>query len=133
MNSAGCRHVLLPESTLQCKHQLVQVNLVFVRKSFLAHKMVRIQILPVMSCTKRDRREIRGLLPKSPSAQDVRVGRFDKGRLTAHSRTDCASKGADPSQILRASVGTSSGAGSPSANRYSPFRRRALRQWHSSA
>src|ERR1035441_7111866 len=71
-NSTGCGHVLLPESTLQSKHELFQVNPMFVRKSVLAQQMVRIQILPVMPRAKRDCRKVRRLLSQSPGAQDVR-------------------------------------------------------------
>ena len=39
----------------------------FVRESVLSQTMIRIQILPVMGCTQRDSREVRGLLTH-PSA-----------------------------------------------------------------
>src|ERR1035438_6469554 len=106
-NSTGCGHVSLPESTLKSKHEILQVNPMFVRKPHLAQNVVGIQILPVMRCTKRDRREVRGLLPQSPSAQGVGVGRFGHVRPAAQSRTDCAWKHPNPSQIIRASVRTS--------------------------
>jgi hypothetical protein len=37
----------------------------FVRESVLSQTMIRIQILPVMGCTQRDNREIRGLFDSS--------------------------------------------------------------------
>jgi hypothetical protein len=54
MNNAGFSHALVPESTLQSKHEIFQVDPMFVRKLLLAQNMVRIQILPVMSRTERD-------------------------------------------------------------------------------
>ena len=68
MNGAGCGSVLLPESTLQSKHELFQVNPMFVRKPLLAQKVVRIQMIPMMSGAKRNRREVRGLLPHPPGS-----------------------------------------------------------------
>ena len=124
----GCGHVLLPESTFQCQHETWQVNPMSVRKLFLAQKMVRIQILPMMPTAERDSREVRGLLPQSPGTQGVRVGRFDNGGPAAHSGADCAWKHSDPSQIVRASVRTPARPESFPANRHSPFRRQAPRQ-----
>src|ERR1022692_404914 len=91
-----------------------------------------------MSGTERDSREVRGLLPQSPGSQDVRVGSFDYGRSAAQSRTDCAWKHPNPSQILRASIGTPPRFEPLLANRHSPFRRQAAVQrrtpaeWHTS-
>ena len=68
---------LLPESTVQSRHEIFQVDPVFLRKLSFAQNVVRIQILSMMPGTKRDRREVCGLLPHAPGAQDVRVGRFD--------------------------------------------------------
>src|ERR1035438_7140149 len=65
INRAGHGRVPLPESTLQSKHELFQVNPMFLQKLRLAQKMVRIQILPMMPGAQRDRREVRGLLPQS--------------------------------------------------------------------
>jgi hypothetical protein len=112
---------LLPESTPRSKHALLQVEPMSLRKFLLAQAMVRIQILPVMSGTHRDRREVRGLLPQSPGTQDVGMSRFDHGRTTADSRTDYASKRPNPCQILRASVRTLARSESLLANRYSLF------------
>src|ERR1035438_4547741 len=78
INRAGHGRVPLPESTLQSKHDLGQVNPMFVRKLLFAQHMVRIQVPPVMSRTKRNRREIRSFLPYPPGAQRVRVGTFDR-------------------------------------------------------
>jgi len=94
-----------------------------VRKLLLAQHMVRIRILPVVRRAKGYSREVRGLLPDSSGTQDVVVGRFDNGRPAAHSRTDCASQRPNPSQIIRASVGTSPWLESFRANRHSPLRR----------
>src|ERR1022692_882697 len=77
-NSTGCGHVSLPESTLQSKHDLVQVNPMFLQKLRLAQKMVRIQIPPVMPRTQRDCRKVRGLLPQASWPQGVRVCGFDQ-------------------------------------------------------
>src|ERR1035438_5680126 len=66
--------------------------------------MIRISRFPVMICAQRDGREVRGLLTYSPRTQSVRVGSFDRGSPTVHSRTDRASQRPDPSQILRASL-----------------------------
>src|ERR1039457_12961 len=104
MKSAGCGHVVLLESTLQSKHEFFQADPMFVQKSLLAEPMVRIQIFPVMPRAKRDRREIRRLLPYPPGAQDVRVGSFDNSRSAAHPRTDCASQRPNPCQIDRKST-----------------------------
>src|ERR1017187_1405856 len=53
INRAGHGRVPLPESTLQSKHELVQVNPMFLQKLRLVQKMVRIQILPMMPGAKR--------------------------------------------------------------------------------
>jgi hypothetical protein len=55
MNSAQCGPVLLPESTLQSKHDFSHVNPVFLRKALLYKSMIGIQTVPVMSRTKRYR------------------------------------------------------------------------------
>jgi hypothetical protein len=118
--------------TARVRFALLDAKTVFVRKPLLAQQMVRIQILAVMSRTKRDCREVRRLLAHSPGAQDVRVGSFDNVAPIAHSRTDCASQRPNPSQILQASVGTSSRLEPLLAERHSPFRKqtswRRLRQ-----
>src|SRR3984957_7317790 len=103
-DGARCKHILLPESTLQFEHEFFQVNAMHIRKLLLAQKMVRIQILAVMSRAKRDRREVRGLLCHPPSAQNVRVSRFSNACPMAYSQTDCASKCPNPSQIVEASA-----------------------------
>jgi hypothetical protein len=43
----------MPESTLQLKCELFQVNRMFLRKPLLAQEMVRIEIPPVI-CAERD-------------------------------------------------------------------------------
>src|ERR1022692_3556007 len=128
MNSAQCGPIFLPESTRQSKDEIFQVNPMLMQKLRLAQKMVRIQILPVMSRTQRDGREVRGLLPQSPGAQDIRVCRFDDGYAATHSRTHHASQRPNPCQILQASVRTSPGLEPLLANRHSPFRRQTARQ-----
>jgi len=50
----------MPESTLQLKCELFQVNRVFLRKPLLAQEMVGIEIPPVMICAERDRPRSRG-------------------------------------------------------------------------
>ena len=132
-NSTGCGHVSLPESTLQSKHEILQVNPMFVRKPHLAQNVVGIQILPVMSRAERDRREVRGLLPQAPGAQSIRMRGLDNCRPAAHSRTDRASKRPNPSQIIRASVGPPPRPESFAANRHLPFPRQAPRQRHTPA
>ena len=132
-NSTGCGHVSLPESTLQSKHEILQVNPMFVRKPHFAQNVVGIQILPVMPRAQRNCGKVRRLLAQSPGAQCVRVGCFDHGRPAADSRTDCASQRPNPCQILQASVRTSPGLEPLLANRHSPFRRQAPRQRHTPA
>src|ERR1017187_7045445 len=73
INRAGHGRVPLPESTLQSKHELVQVNPMFLQKLRLAQKMVRIQILPMMPGAQRDRREVRRLLSQSPDRKSTRL------------------------------------------------------------
>src|ERR1039457_1624902 len=131
-NSTGCGHVLLPESTLQSKHEILQVNPMFVRKPHLAQNVVGIQILPVMSRAERDRREVRGLLPQAPGAQSIRMRGLDNCRPAADSRTDYASQRPNPSQILRASLGTPPGLEPLLADRHSPFRSHPPLQWRTS-
>jgi hypothetical protein len=55
MNSLQAGRALLPESTLQSKHDLLQVNPVHMRKFLLAQKVVCVRIPPVMPRAKRDR------------------------------------------------------------------------------
>jgi hypothetical protein len=121
-----------PESTLQTKHNLLQIDSMRMRKPLLAQRVVRVPILPMMPRTQRDRREVRRLLPHPSGAQRVRVGSFDDRRSAAHSGTDCASQHSNPSQVIRASVGTSSRLEPRLADRHSPFRKqtswRRLRQ-----
>jgi hypothetical protein len=127
-NSTGCGHVSLPESTLQSKHEILQVNPMFVRKPHFAQNVVGIQILPVMPRAQRNCGKVRRLLAHSPGAQDVRVGRFDNGRPAAHSGTDYAWKRPHPSQVIWASVRTSPQAESFLADRHCSFRRQATLQ-----
>ena len=47
----GC---LLPEATLQSKHEFLEVHCMPVQKTLLAQPMIRIRILPVMPATKRN-------------------------------------------------------------------------------
>jgi len=68
----------MPESTLQLKCELFQVNRIL-RKPLLAQKMEwnQSEILPVMSCTKRNRREVVVYVPARringcPAARFVR-------------------------------------------------------------
>jgi hypothetical protein len=44
----------LPESTLQSKHELLQVNPMLLRKALLSQSMIRIRILAMVPGTKRD-------------------------------------------------------------------------------
>jgi hypothetical protein len=129
MNSVGC---LLPEATLQSKHEFLEVHCMPVQKTLLAQPMIRIRILPVMPATKRNSGEVGCFLPYSSCTQRVRVRRFDDGHAAVDSCTDHASKRSNPSQILRASVRTPPRPGSDLAHRHSPLRRqtpwRRLRQ-----
>jgi len=59
------RGIVLPEPAPQSKHEFLQVNSMRMRELLLAQQMVRIQTLLLMPRTKRDRREVRGLLPQS--------------------------------------------------------------------
>ena len=69
---------------IEGRHELAQIELVFLCKALLAQPVVRIQIVPVMSCTKWDGREVGGLLPQSPGSQCVSMGSFDNGHPAAH-------------------------------------------------
>ena len=100
MTFAGCGHDL-PESTLQCKHELFQVNPM--RKPVLAQNTIGVWISPVMPGAKRYRREVRGLLPHPSPAQGVGVRRFDNGGPAAHAGTNYAWKRLDPGQVIRIS------------------------------
>jgi len=91
---------------IEDRHELGQIELVFLRKARLPESMIGIPRFPVVRGAKGYSREVRRLLPKPPEAQDVRVGRFDNSRPAADSRTDHASKRPNPSQILRASFRT---------------------------
>jgi len=48
---------------IESRHELGQIELMFLRKALFSKSMLRIQILSVMSCTKRDRREVRVFCP----------------------------------------------------------------------
>jgi len=89
-NRMGSSPGLLPESILQSQHELFQVNPTSPHKLRLAQKVVRIRVLPVMGRTKRDRGEIRRLLPQSPGAQSVCVGGFDHGDAPQMLQRPCA-------------------------------------------
>ena len=111
----GC---LLPEATLQSKHEFLEVHCMPVQKTLLAQPMIRIRILPVMPATKRNSGEVGCFLPYSSCTQRVRVRRFDDGHAAVDSCTDHASKRSNPSQILRASVRTPPRPGSDLAHRH---------------
>jgi hypothetical protein len=58
MNGMGCETGLAARFDSVIEARPFQVNPMFVRRPLLAQKMVRIRILPVMGCTKRNRREV---------------------------------------------------------------------------
>jgi hypothetical protein len=79
MNRTRRSRVPLPESTLQSKHDLLQVNPMFTRKPPLPQSVIRIRTLPVMPATKRNSGEVGRFLPYPSGTQSVRVRRFDDG------------------------------------------------------
>ena len=79
MNRTRRSRVPLPESTLQSKHEFLEVHCMPVQKTLLAQPMIRIRILPVMPATKRNSGEVGRFLPYPSGTQSVRVRRFDDG------------------------------------------------------
>ena len=116
------------EDTIKAADQLLQVDPMLLCKALFSQSMIRIPGFPVVRRTQRYRGEVRRLLPNASGPQGVGVGRFDKGRLAADSRTDYASQRPNPGQIIRASLRTLPRPGSPLAHRHSTFRRHAAPQ-----
>ena len=124
---------LPPMQVIEGRHELGQIELMFLGKARLSEAMIGIPGFPVVPGTKGYSREVRRLLSRSLGAQRVRVGRFDKDRLAAHFRTDYASQRPNPGQVIRASVRTPTRPGSPRAKLHSSFRRQTPRQRHTPA